>query len=738
MTDTTAQATPSVSAVSRALVYGDVNLNLIDGSAIWAASVVEVLALAGCDVTLLLKSRVTTSRLLAPLTTLPNVKIVRPFEEGLAQDLPRGVLSPTRAVRLLRDLDARDPFDLIVVRGIRVLERLVDDGGFDGRIWSYLTDVPQNLAEVTAQTTETLGRIAVASQLILCQTEELRGFIESTIPASAGKCVLFPPILPAVAHDIATEARPHQPLRLAYAGKFAPLWNTEAMTRLPAQLKARGIAAELHMIGDKIQGDPNDPRYVRRMEKALRSSPGVIWHRGMPREEAIALVASCDIGLSWRDRVLDASLELSTKVLEYGAVGLPVVLNRTPMHEALLGVDYPLFVDPGGDAIDAIEAATDVATFRLAAQRCQASVEAFTPQRAVERVRHLLASMRPMVPALATRARPLRIAVASHDLKFFSRLLERFESMPQLDVRVDAWPAIDRHDPEQSRALLDWADVVICEWCGPNAVWYAKHKRPDQRLLVRLHRFELYRPWPEQLAIDQVDRVICVSPSYAQLTLARTGWPSDKVTVIPNWVDVEQLDRPKLPGARFHLGMIGVGESRKRLDIALDVLEAVRRDDDRFMLFAKTKMPWEYSWIWRRPGEAEHSQATLRRIQGDPLLRGSVVFDRFGPNVGAWLRGIGFVLSTSDDESFHLSPAEGMASGAVPVIRNWPGAETIFDPMWIQPDAAGMADAILATVQDERWEAAGNAARDQVRASYSLERVITEWTELIVDRAPVG
>ena len=51
-------------APRRVLVYGDVNLNLIDGSAIWAVAVVEVFARAGCDVTLLLKGRVTTTRLI--------------------------------------------------------------------------------------------------------------------------------------------------------------------------------------------------------------------------------------------------------------------------------------------------------------------------------------------------------------------------------------------------------------------------------------------------------------------------------------------------------------------------------------------------------------------------------------------------------------------------------------------------------------------------------------------------
>ena len=112
-------------------------------------------------------------------------------------------------------------------------------------------------------------------------------------------------------------------------------------------------------------------------------------------------------------------------------------------------------------------------------------------------------------------------------------------------------------------------------------------------------------------------------------------------------------------------------------------------------------------------------------------MQGAVVFDEFGPDVGTWLRRIGFVLSTSDDESFHLSPAEGMASGAVPVIRNWPGADTIFDPMWIRGDATEMADTILETVDGERWEAAGEVAREQIRSSYSLERVVSAWTELL-------
>ena len=59
----------------RALVYGDIDLNLIDGSAIWLQSVTQALARAGCAVTLVLKAPVRTSRLIAPLLAEPGVTV---------------------------------------------------------------------------------------------------------------------------------------------------------------------------------------------------------------------------------------------------------------------------------------------------------------------------------------------------------------------------------------------------------------------------------------------------------------------------------------------------------------------------------------------------------------------------------------------------------------------------------------------------------------------------------------
>jgi glycosyltransferase involved in cell wall biosynthesis len=743
-----------------ALLYGDVDLNLIDGSAIWLQSMAQALARAGCTVTVLLKSPVRTGRLTAPLQAEPGVVVRDPHagRPGPAAAPGKG-LTPAQAASLLAALDREHCYDLVVLRGWRVVSQVVAGGAVDGRLWAYLTDIPQSVPDLTDDKAAALGAVAAASRYLLCQTEELRSFLEGNVAQACGRCVLMPPVVPPLDAGPPRPGRPAGgPLRLVYTGKFAPRWNTYEMTLLPELLAARGVRAELHLVGDKIHDDPADPGYAKRMRAALAGPApgpaadpprgGVVWHGGLPRQQAMATAAACDIGLGWRHPSLDASLELSTKVLEFGILGLPVILNRTPMHEALLGTDYPLFARDLTEVADlAAGAAADPALSRLAARRTGAAAQHFTLDAAATRLRGYLAGAFPgrAGPAggagrarLAARSANgrLRVLVAGHDLKFFTGLLGHFRSLPELEVRVDQWEGLGRFDPGRSSALARWADVVICEWCGPNAVWYSRHKRRGSRLLVRLHRFELASGYPQLVRIKAVDQVVCVNRHYARLCRETVGWPAGKVATVPNWLDAGQLDRPKLPGARHHLGLVGIVPSRKRLDLALDVLEELRREDDRYLLFVKSGMPWEHWWVWRKAAERDHYTSALRRIQRSALLRDAVVFDEPGPDVAGWLRRVGFVLSTSDDESFHVAPAEGMASRAVPVVRHWPGAETVYDQQWIHRTPAEMAGAIAALADDRQWARAGELAREQAVAAFAVDRVRASWLGLLTGNLP--
>ncbi len=410
-----------------------------------------------------------------------------------------------------------------------------------------------------------------------------------------------------------------------------------------------------------------------------------------------------------------------TRVLLVGGVS-------EAMHRVLAaaGADTAADVAPDATAIraaDLVMCVDEDARTRLE-QRCPEAAGKTAVQDAPARI---LARLRPEPTGRDTR----RIAVVGYNLKFIAPFVANWRACESFRVIVDAWPKFRVHDEEATAAAIEGADVIVCEWCGPNAVIASRTKRPGQRLVIRLHRFELSEPEWREVDIAAVDTVVAVGEEYRRRILATTGWPADKVLVIPNAVDDLQFDRPKLPGARFRIGFVSPATSRKRLDVALDVLGMVRSRDPRFSLSVKGELPWGLKWVTDRPSETQFFSRVRDRID-DPELSGAVVFEPPGPDVAAWLRTIGWVLSTSDDESFHLAPAEGMASGAVPVVRAWPGADEIYASEWLHPDAAAMAARILEVGASEAtWVETGRAAKRQVLDRYGFDSVAARWRALL-------
>jgi len=716
----------------RALVYGDADPDSMDATARWAQSMTQALAAAGCATMLLLRNQPGTDVLTAPLAGLPNVTVRHPKTGAHRIDPGPHGLDPEQAVELITRLDAERRFHLIVIRGQRVAAVAAHAEELAGRLWTCVDDVPHTLARMTPSVVSELTEIALASRYLLCASEELRCFVESTVPAASGRAVLLPPMLTAAPRRA---DRPGVPLRIGYAGSIAETRNMVTLTQLPAALGSRGIPAELHVVGDAIRN--GSPEWVRRATKALKDTPNVVWHGGRSHEEALDLLARCHLAVSWHRSDIDAALVPALTALEPGTLGIPVVVNRTPLYERLLGADYPLFAAPDLQSLaDAVERAGQPEVYRTAGERCAAAAARFTLDQGIQVLRSLLQAALPPPPRGTNPDLPLKVAIAGTDLSGLDRLIQHLRSLPGIELRLDEWEGPHTHDEYLSRELAAWADVVICEWCGPHALFYAKYKRSGQRLLVRLHRFELATEWPRRLDIEKVDAVICVSQHYADRAREHASWPADRMVVLPEGIDVDQLSRPKLDGARYTLGMLGVIPSRKRLDRALDVLAALRARDPRYTLALKTRQPWDYWWVWNRPEERAHYEHVYRRIQRARTLSDAVVFDPYGPDVAVWLRRVGFVLSTSDDESFHRAVAEGAASGSVPVVWAWPGADTVYAPRWVHGDVAQMADAVHTIVTEERFDAERAAARAEVAERYALPKILEQWVRLIVAGEP--
>ena len=700
----------------RIAVYGEIDPNLVDGSSVWLQSVCEVLAsLEEIEVTLLLRRPLDPGRrfLLDTLAANDRVELLDAARPGL--------LAPAEALDLLEALDReRGRFDLVLLRGQAVLTEAAGREAFDGRLWSYAM-TGRGMPD------ETLRALAARSHRLLCQTEAVAEELRRIVPEANGSLLVLPPMIPDFGPPPERNGA-RGPLRLAYSGKLAPEYCWLETVDAFRVLREAQPGAELHVLGDKVHRPPDRPDFHEQAMRALRETEGLRWHGAVPRGAVHGLLANCDLALSVRDPGVEAAREISTKVLEYGAAGLPVVLNRAPAYERLLGAGYPLFIDHPQDAADLL--AGPALDPQLRAEAAAASYEAsheFTFSRVAARLSPYLPaqSSNGSVPRAKT---PIRVLVAGHDLKFLGPIREAVTTSGASLIE-DIWQNHTEHDETASRAALDQADVILCEWCLGNAAWYSRNKRPGQRLIVRLHRVEAYTDHPADVEINNVDQVVCVSQHIADDVIERFNWDPAKFRVIPNSVDIERFRLPKHVGSRHTVAMIGYVPQRKRLDRALDIIEALRRRDPRFRLLLVGHPPSELDWVVRDPNEVEFFRQCFTRIQATDELRGAVHFRPFTDRLPQVFQQVGFALSASDSEGHQVALAEGVASGAVPLILARPGAGSQYAHRWIHNGPADAANFVLG-LQENDLGSEMAAATDHA-SRWSDDVIMPQWSEVL-------
>ncbi|MFD9003771.1 glycosyltransferase [Streptomyces sp. NPDC059582] len=423
------------------------------------------------------------------------------------------------------------------------------------------------------------------------------------------------------------------------------------------------------------------------------------------------------------------------------AKALMLAFHRVPHLD---GLTSPLAEDPQG--------------FTAALQRSRV-------MRAMAKPRGRTAPAAPPPAAPPPAGRPLRLLIVNRaNANFLPLITDWYERHPDVEVRtldlaadpdlaplanglgrmmaraVGGQAAYGRAVEQALRPHLDWADTVFVDWCSAGAAFLTLVDPGTTRVVIRLHSFETFSYWPHVMDFSRVDDLVFVGDHVRDLTAAAVprllaeGAP--RLSVIHNAMDLSSYRRPKHPEARFTLGLVGIGQVAKDPRWAVEVLRLLRRHDDRFRLLLVGS------------GLNSDSSPAVRHYHGRleqdlAKLEASGAVRRVGQtdDVPGALEEVGTILSTSVRESFHCALVEGAASGAVPVVRDWPffadgdhGARTLFPQEWVVGTPEAAARRILeVTATEEAWLKAGQAAAEHALSAWDWTVVRDDFDRLLLD-----
>lgn len=307
---------------------------------------------------------------------------------------------------------------------------------------------------------------------------------------------------------------------------------------------------------------------------------------------------------------------------------------------------------------------------------------------------------------------------------FIDEIVEKLKE--EYEITLDEW---DNKNCDLRIKYLGEYDIIFCEWCGNNAIWYSNNKKQNQKLIIRLHRWELYAIHFFKTNWKNVDKIIFISPYIQEQAIIRyseyynlnkdnfdekyyienndeffnkneiitDGWvhfndyikrtfgkiPNFKCITNPNFIDYEFknktvlinnyikksifINNDKYSDSKYNIGLIGFVPKLKRADIAIEILNYLVKYDKNYKLFMIGINLKDIPWLSKNKLEINYYNNINKLIHKYGLEK-NVIFENFNKDINLWFKNIGYILSTSDIEGCHHSLAEGMGCGTIPLL----------------------------------------------------------------------
>ncbi|QJT07620.1 glycosyltransferase [Oceanidesulfovibrio marinus] len=269
-------------------------------------------------------------------------------------------------------------------------------------------------------------------------------------------------------------------------------------------------------------------------------------------------------------------------------------------------------------------------------------------------------------------------------------------------------------------ALCEWADVAWVEWMAEHAVLVSRKRRPCG-VLVRLHSYEAYSGFPENINWTNVDLLVCVAQHVLNLLASRVPGVQEMVRtqVVPNALNLDAFPARIGHAPTKKLAWVGTIRHTKNFPLALQCLRALVDQDPEYTLHVAGDFPQWNPVESMELGVYIHHAARAMGVSDRLVLHGNV------KEMREWLQDKDVLLSTSIRESFGYAIAEGLATGLKPAIHNFPGATSIWPAEFVFNTVEECRDIVLKREHDPA------ALREFVRSRYSVGKQYAALTMLL-------
>lgn len=272
--------------------------------------------------------------------------------------------------------------------------------------------------------------------------------------------------------------------------------------------------------------------------------------------------------------------------------------------------------------------------------------------------------------------------------------------IPALDERFET-RFVSLPPGQELADAIGWADVVWLEWCWDHAVWATRSGLLGGKpCVVRLHSIEaLQTDFPARMDWRGVHRLLTVGGDIA--SVLRDRFPTTlqvPLAIIHNGIDLDRF-APGWPD-RFRIAWVGHLEPKKNPMLMLQIAHLLARQDGR------------YSIHIAGPVTDLRTERYLARMIPALGVSAMLRFDGMVVDMPAWYADKGVLLSTTMYESFGMNIGEAMATGAFPVVHDFPGASAL----WPEECLFASAEEAVALIRSAR----PLLYRDWIAERYSL------------------